>query len=128
LRILARQRGREATIMSTDEQPTAPGDQDHVACEIRGPIATVTLSNPRKRNAMSARMWRQLPEVLADLANDSSVRAVVLTGAGDHFCAGADISSLPETLGLDGSDRAAQPDDARMPLSLPELAEEALAA
>ncbi|MER5707198.1 enoyl-CoA hydratase/isomerase family protein [Streptomyces sp. NPDC002122] len=59
-------------------------------------VATVVIANPAKRNAMSAAMWRALPGVLDRLAADRSVRALVLTGEGDTFCAGADISSLRE--------------------------------
>ncbi|WP_069169820.1 enoyl-CoA hydratase/isomerase family protein [Streptomyces griseus] len=57
-------------------------------------VATVVISNPAKRNAMTAGMWQALPPLLDRLAADSSVRVLVLTGAGDTFCAGADISSL----------------------------------
>ncbi|MFI9293404.1 enoyl-CoA hydratase/isomerase family protein [Streptomyces gardneri] len=59
-------------------------------------IATVVIANPAKRNAMSAAMWRALPGVLDRLAADRAVRALVLTGEGDTFCAGADISTLRE--------------------------------
>ncbi|MBT2507961.1 enoyl-CoA hydratase/isomerase family protein [Streptomyces sp. ISL-98] len=57
-------------------------------------VATVVISNPAKRNAMTAGMWGALPGLLERLAADTDVRALVLTGAGDTFCAGADISSL----------------------------------
>ncbi|MFD7836346.1 enoyl-CoA hydratase/isomerase family protein, partial [Streptomyces sp. NPDC059761] len=57
-------------------------------------VATVVISHPAKRNAMTAAMWRALPEVLDGLAADPAVRVLVLTGAGPTFCAGADISSL----------------------------------
>ncbi|WP_455351511.1 enoyl-CoA hydratase/isomerase family protein [Streptomyces sp. SYSU K217416] len=76
-------------------------------------VATVVIDHPAKRNAMTAAMWRRLPELLAELAADASVRVLVLTGAGATFCAGADISSLRE------------PGD---PQSLAVRAEEALAA
>ncbi|MFI0982185.1 enoyl-CoA hydratase/isomerase family protein [Streptomyces sp. NPDC021093] len=59
-------------------------------------VATVVLSNPAKRNAMTAGMWRALPELLERLAADREVRVLVLVGDGDTFCAGADISSLRE--------------------------------
>ncbi|MEC4021161.1 enoyl-CoA hydratase/isomerase family protein, partial [Streptomyces sp. H27-D2] len=59
-------------------------------------IATVVISNPAKRNAMSTAMWRALPPLLDELAADDSVRVLVLTGDGDTFCAGADIGSLGE--------------------------------
>ncbi|MBT2400763.1 enoyl-CoA hydratase/isomerase family protein [Streptomyces sp. ISL-100] len=76
-------------------------------------VATVVINNPAKRNAMTAGMWAALPGLLEGLAGDRNVRALVLTGAGDTFCAGADISSLREG-------------DA--PQGLAVLAEEALAA
>ncbi|MEL3949253.1 MULTISPECIES: enoyl-CoA hydratase/isomerase family protein [Streptomyces] len=59
-------------------------------------VATVVIDHQAKRNAMTADMWRALPPLLTGLAGDPAVRALVLTGAGDTFCAGADISSLRE--------------------------------
>ena len=64
-------------------------------------VATLTIDRPEKRNAMTAAMWAQLPAVLADLARNPGVRALVVTGRGPSFCAGADISDL-----LGGSDPA----------------------
>ncbi|MDX6742071.1 enoyl-CoA hydratase/isomerase family protein [Actinocorallia sp. A-T 12471] len=61
---------------------------------VKGGVATVTISHPAKRNAMTAAMWRELPDLLHGLAKDPGVRALVLTGEGDHFCAGADITEL----------------------------------
>ncbi|MCQ4206398.1 enoyl-CoA hydratase/isomerase family protein [Streptomyces longispororuber] len=57
-------------------------------------VATVVIDHPAKRNAMTDTMWAALPPLLAGLAADPAVRAVVLTGAGETFCAGADISTL----------------------------------
>ncbi|MBX9392613.1 enoyl-CoA hydratase/isomerase family protein [Streptomyces sp. TRM72054] len=57
-------------------------------------VATVVIAHPAKRNAMTAAMWRALPELLDALAGDPGVRALVLTGEGGTFCAGADISTL----------------------------------
>jgi enoyl-CoA hydratase/carnithine racemase len=67
-----------------------------------GHVAVLTIDRPEKRNAMTAAMWAALPGVLAPLAGDPAVRALVVTGAGPSFCAGADISDL-----LSGAD----PDD-----------------
>ena len=55
-------------------------------------IATITLNRPEKLNAISRQMEEELIEALADVAGDSDVRAMVLTGAGNAFCSGADIS------------------------------------
>ncbi|MBT2364523.1 enoyl-CoA hydratase/isomerase family protein [Streptomyces sp. ISL-10] len=68
--------------------------QPQLAHTVEDGVATVVISNPAKRNAMTAGMWRALPELLADLARDRAVRTLVLTGEGKTFCAGADISSL----------------------------------
>jgi len=57
-----------------------------------GPLATLMITNPAKRNAMTAAMWAALPGVLDTLAADPAVRVLVLAGAGGTFCAGADIA------------------------------------
>lgn len=59
-------------------------------------VATITIDRPAKRNAMTAEMWRELPRLLEPLAADPAIRAVVLTGAGGNFCAGADIGELAD--------------------------------
>ncbi|MFE2353325.1 enoyl-CoA hydratase/isomerase family protein [Streptomyces parvulus] len=60
-------------------------------------VATVVIHHPAKRNAMTAEMWGALPPLLDGLAADPAVRALVLTGEGATFCAGADISTLRES-------------------------------
>ncbi|MFI7402151.1 enoyl-CoA hydratase/isomerase family protein [Streptomyces sp. NPDC049541] len=57
-------------------------------------VATVVIHHPAKRNAMTAAMWAALPPLLDTLGADPGVRALVLTGEGSTFCAGADISTL----------------------------------
>ncbi len=60
-------------------------------------IARLTLNQPARRNALTAAMWAALPGVLVELAADPALRVLVVTGAGEHFAAGADISEF-ETL------------------------------
>ncbi|WP_448642887.1 enoyl-CoA hydratase/isomerase family protein [Geodermatophilus sp. URMC 63] len=71
---------------------------DHGAEGLRvthdGAVAVLTIDRPEKRNALTAGMWAALPGVLAALAGDPEVRALVVTGAGPSFCAGADIGDL----------------------------------
>ena len=69
-------------------------DDGLLRVETGGHTAVVTIDNPAKRNAMTPAMWEALPPLLDGLATDPSVRVVVLTGAGDTFCAGADITGL----------------------------------
>ena len=60
-----------------------------------GPIGYVVLSNPARRNAIGAEMWRAFPSVIASLNDDPAIRCIVLRGAGDvAFAAGADISEF----------------------------------
>jgi enoyl-CoA hydratase/carnithine racemase len=58
-------------------------------------IATVTLNRPAKRNAVSLAMWKGLGDIVSDLGRNDDVRVIILTGAGGHFSAGADISEFP---------------------------------
>jgi len=64
---------------------------------VDGAVGTITLDRAVKRNAVSYDMWVALEAACRQLAADPAVRVVVLRGAGDHFCAGADISDLLAT-------------------------------
>ena len=64
-----------------------------VSVDPRG-IATVTLNSPQTRNAMSNDLMRELRQAARELAADSKVRAIVLTGAGDVFSAGGDLKGM----------------------------------
>ncbi|RIV30238.1 enoyl-CoA hydratase/isomerase family protein [Micromonospora radicis] len=66
--------------------------------EVSGAVATVVIRNPSRRNAMTLAMWQQLPVLLDRLEADPAVRALVLTGADNTFCAGADLGDLDELL------------------------------
>jgi enoyl-CoA hydratase len=59
-----------------------------------GHLARLTLANPARRNAMSYAMWRAIPDLVARAEEDEDVRAIVLQGEGETFCAGADISEF----------------------------------
>lgn len=60
-----------------------------------GAIATVTLSNPEKLNALTLAMWQALKRVMQALSADDDLRCVVVRGAGDQaFAAGADIAEF----------------------------------
>jgi len=59
---------------------------------LRNAVAVVTLNRPEVRNAFNETLIRELTEALRALASDETVRAVVLLGAGESFCAGADLN------------------------------------
>ncbi|KPA90519.1 enoyl-CoA hydratase/isomerase family protein [Pseudomonas sp. RHF3.3-3] len=64
--------------------------------EVRGGVLQITLDRPDSRNAMSLRMVAELRRVLAAVREDRGVRALVLRGAGGHFCSGGDIRDMAE--------------------------------
>jgi enoyl-CoA hydratase len=64
--------------------------------ERRGSVEVVTVCRPEKRNALNLAVVRALHDVLDRLEVDPELRAVVITGAGGHFMAGADIAELRE--------------------------------
>ena len=70
-------------------------------------VATLTLNRPDVHNAMNAAMMDEVPEAVAALAGDKSVRAVVLTGAGETFCAGGDLKWMQEQRELEPEARVA---------------------
>jgi enoyl-CoA hydratase len=55
-------------------------------------VATLTLNNPAKKNALSRPMHRELQFIWDDVDGDDDIRCVILTGEGDAFCAGTDLS------------------------------------
>ena len=55
-------------------------------------VATVTIANPARKNAMDAPLSAELADRVHDLAHDDGVRCVVVTGEGDAFCAGLDLA------------------------------------
>ena len=59
-----------------------------------GGVATITLNRPEAKNALNMAVKSELAAAIKDVANDHAVRAVVLTGSGDAFCAGGDIREM----------------------------------
>jgi enoyl-CoA hydratase/carnithine racemase len=70
-------------------------------------VAVLTLDRPERMNAWTGRMAFELSRALAECNDDDDVRAVVVTGAGRAFCAGADLGGGGETFGAFSEDRAA---------------------
>lgn len=96
--------------MTLPDRPHRSGEDGvrrdpHVAVDIEAGIATLTLHNPRRKNALTRPMRRQLIGHLADLGAHPDVSTLVLTGAGREFCTGMDIGEIrPDTLSEVGAD------------------------
>jgi enoyl-CoA hydratase/carnithine racemase len=82
-------------ITHVAERRTMP--EGSVQIKVHPPAGTIILNRPDTRNALSRRLMRELRQALSDLHMERKVRAVVITGAGNAFCAGADLAELHET-------------------------------
>ncbi len=84
-------------------------DYTQIRYEVRESIATVTLSRPEKMNAFTGVMMNELLDVFDQIDGDDAVRAVIVTGDGKAFCAGADLSGGAKT--FDDGDWSSRGDD-----------------
>ena len=85
---------------------TAPVDvtYEEILYDVSDPIATITLNRPDRLNALTGRLLSELRHAIAAAEADERVVAMVITGAGRGFCAGADMQRLKNT--ADGSGQA----------------------
>jgi len=75
--------------------------ESDIIVERKGAVCTLTINRPEKRNALTPECLARMADVLDSLADDGSVRAVVLRGAGERvFSAGYDITALPTDSGV----------------------------
>ena len=76
---------------------------EQILYDVRNQVATVTLNRPDKLNAWTATMEEEVNSAIRQAAADDGVRAIVLTGAGRAFCAGADMSLLSAAADSNGN-------------------------
>ena len=77
--------------------------------EKQGPTLFITINRPDVRNAMSLEMVAELSAVFTQIENDLHIRAVVIRGAGGHFCAGGDIKDMAGARGQKAAEGEADP-------------------
>ncbi|MGB0148512.1 MAG: crotonase/enoyl-CoA hydratase family protein [Ilumatobacteraceae bacterium] len=81
-----------------------PSTYEHIELEIADGIATIWMNRPDKMNAFTELMRYEIIDALDHTDADDDVRAVIFTGRGRAFCAGADLSSGEGTFSRGGSD------------------------
>jgi enoyl-CoA hydratase/carnithine racemase len=86
-------------------------DSEQIACEVRDGVLTITLDRPDRLNAFTAQMGSELRAAFDASDADDEVRAVVITGAGRGFCAGADLGRGAGTFDV----RARRSDEGEVP-------------
>ena len=85
-------------------------DYEHILFTVEDGVATITLNRPKRLNAFHFALGAELESAYARCDVDDTVRALVLTGAGKAFCAGADMGGGDKTFDdVEGSRRAANP-------------------
>ena len=100
--------------MQANETPPMAAPPDDLLVERKDNGVRITINRPQRRNALTDAVLIGMRNAFVEVADDPSIRAVVLTGAGDKaFCAGADLTP---------GDTPFQPDFARLTLPLGDLA------
>ena len=92
-----------------DERNAPPATYDEITYAVDGPVATITLDRPDRLNAFTGRMMQQLIAAFDEIDADDSVRAVIVTGAGRGFCAGADLGAGGATFDADAQSGGSAP-------------------
>ena len=83
-------------------------DYTEITYEVEDRIATITLNRPDRLNAFTATMMREACEALDAAEADDDVRAIIFTGAGRGYCAGADLARGGETFNANNSERTSE--------------------
>ncbi|MGE0222426.1 MAG: crotonase/enoyl-CoA hydratase family protein [Acetobacteraceae bacterium] len=84
-------------------------DYQHILYDVADNILTITLNRPEKLNAVTDRTISELLDALDRADRDDDVRAIVFTGAGRGYCAGADLSERAETMKSGGAPAVEDP-------------------
>lgn len=88
-------------------------NDDVVLCEVREEVAVLTFNRPDRLNAWTPELQTRYFDLLDDCAGREDVRAIVLTGAGRGFCAGADMENL-QAIATDGNGDAPDVDPVQL--------------
>ena len=70
----------------------------HFGWDIAGKVATITLDRPERKNPLTFDSYAELRDTFRALALESTIKAVVITGAGGNFCSGGDVFGIIEPL------------------------------
>jgi feruloyl-CoA hydratase/lyase len=89
--IVAKVRRNDSENINTKEKNKMATNYETLLVTKEGGITTIAFNRPEKRNAMSPQLHREMFDLLTDLRYDEETRVIVLTGAGENFCAGQDL-------------------------------------
>ncbi|HEX9816994.1 MAG TPA: enoyl-CoA hydratase-related protein, partial [Candidatus Thermoplasmatota archaeon] len=90
-----------APSLQKQGQRNEPWQLRNVLLDVQGHVATITIDRPEALNALNPKVLKELGETFERVANDKNVRAVILTGSGKSFVAGADIRAMAEQTAME---------------------------
>jgi len=85
--------GADAPAVSA-QAASASGQYETILVTKENGVATILLNRPKKKNALLVKTYHEIRAALADAANDKSINVAVMTGAGDYYCSGNDLSNF----------------------------------
>ncbi|MGX1096075.1 enoyl-CoA hydratase family protein [Amorphus sp. MBR-141] len=78
--------------------PLSEFTPQHFLLSVAGPVATITLNRPERKNPLTFESYAELRDTFRALAHETQVKTVVVTGAGGNFCSGGDVFEIIEPL------------------------------
>ena len=81
---------------------------ENLICNTEGPVAFIQLNRPSKKNTLNTALRLELAKAAAEIAADPKLRAVIITGGEEFFCAGADIAEIQGTASSESTYRYAR--------------------
>ena len=78
--------------------PLSDFTPQHFLLSVDGPVATITLNRPERKNPLTFESYAELRDTFRALAHETQVKTIVVTGAGGNFCSGGDVFEIIEPL------------------------------
>src|ERR1700686_931903 len=94
LRDGSRSEDQNGRVAMAEDRIEADTGTSELLCEIRDRVALITLNRPEARNALSDRLTPALRRMIKQCGDDPKVGALLITGAGNAFCAGGDVKGM----------------------------------
>lgn len=80
------------------ELPLSSYTPEHFLLSVDGPVATITLNRPERKNPLTFESYAELRDTFRALSHETQVKTIVVTGAGGNFCSGGDVFEIIQPL------------------------------
>jgi enoyl-CoA hydratase/carnithine racemase len=86
------------TVANPVTLPLKNYDAKHVKLAVEGPVATLTLNRPERKNPLTFESYAELANIFRAAARDKGIKVIVIAGAGGNFCSGGDVFEIIKPL------------------------------